>query len=725
MTMAFQDSLATARSVYELPQDDLIGEVLVPALGLADEVRISAGFFTSSSFGQIAPGLVQLLTQSDRPLQLLISPAINAEDQDAMRRAIKTPEAVLAATTEELFEEAHLSQSKIVQHTASCLAYLLAAGRLQIRFVLMPEGQYHKKIWLIHSDSDWLAVHGSGNATFRGLFVNGEQMTIDRSWCDGDRAADRVDLLLQQWDRSWNNQNPGLLTVGADGALRVLESIAASASSQIPTVQDFLDAWQIDYATGLEPIEPPSHARAVSPKALCIPGGLDWNHGNYAHQGGAVASFLSHNQRGIITVATGGGKTKIALICATKVQDSHAGSLLVVILVPTRPLIVQWATEVRAFGVEPHVLSDEAPAKRNSTLTRVAAALMGDAKRTEVLVVSNKLFSDDPGVRELVAGCGPDVKAMLIGDEVHNLGVPSFLNALPEGFDARLGLSATPTRQYDEAGSAQLTEYFAGDIFEFSLQQAIDSGCLVPYAYHLHEVHLTDSEMDLYQDLTTKLIQAGFGGEDRGQSNLSERIKLILFARRSILENAEEKLVVLRRLLSTSPRDVTKTLIYASAKKEPEGHEKQIVVVNRMLQDLGIVYHQYTSRETGGKNAQTILERFGDGHLQVLTAMKVLDEGVDIPQTDTAYILASSTVKREWVQRRGRILRSAPGKHSADIHDFFVIPPNPDDSIGRGIIKSELARAEEFARASSNEWALDGPRRTTISIWEATAWEQK
>ena len=90
--------------------------------------------------------------------------------------------------------------------------------------------------------------------------------------------------------------------------------------------------------------------------------------------------------------------------------------------------------------------------------------------------------------------------------------------------------------------------------------------------------------------------------------------------------------------------------------------------------------------------------------------MKVLDQGVDIPQTDTAFLLASSTVKREWVQRRGRILRSAPGKCRATLHDFLVVPPEGGGGVREQIIRAELSRAEEFASLAENEWAPGGPR---------------
>ena len=131
--------------------------------------------------------------------------------------------------------------------------------------------------------------------------------------------------------------------------------------------------------------------------------------------------------------------------------------------------------------------------------------------------------------------------------------------------------------------------------------------------------------------------------------------------------------------------------------------------VNRILNELGIIAHELTFVETGSGTAQDILESFASGSYQVLTCMKVLDEGLDVPQTKTAYLLASSTVLREWVQRRGRILRKAPGKTIAHLHDFLVVPPDPQSPPGRAILRQELDRGREFASLAENSGASGGP----------------
>lgn len=715
---AVADALREVGPSYEVPDDDLVGEILVPGMKAATEVRIGAGFFTSSCLAQVAPGLAAYISRDDDTvLRLLISPELSEEDRSAIERAVRTPEEVINEVMARLFEDAALSPTQVERHAVDCLAYLLAAGRLEVRFCLMRRGQYHKKIWLMSDGDGWLAVHGSGNATTRGLFVNGEQMTIDRAWCDGERSAERVRIYLERWQQQWNNEHSHSLTVTAEQALAVLTwrgSAPEETTPRVPTVADFWAAWRADLDAGHAPELPPNVEIPRLHPQLSIPTWLNWQTGRYAHQKRAVNEFTAANRRGILAIATGGGKTKSSLVGATLAQDEHQGPMLVVILVPSTPLINQWAAEVVDFGVTPTLPSVLPGPARQDRFQQMRAALSLGVPRTEVLVVSNGLFTTDKTVREFIDELDESILTMVIGDEVHNLGAPTFVKSPPKRFDIRLGLSATPIRQYDPDGTEALFEFFGPQVFEFSLQEAIDAGCLVKYDYHLHEVTLTDGEFELYEDLTAKIVALGYMAKDKGESRSDNKTyEALLFRRRSVLENASGKLPLLRALLAADPDSVERTLVYASGKRPPfDTYERQIEQVNDMLAELGIVAHQFTSEETATAQGREILRIFGEGGYKALTAMKVLDEGVDIPQTDTAYLLASSRVEREWVQRRGRILRTAPGKTRAVLHDFLVVPPDPHSPTGRRILRGEIDRAEEFASLAENEWAPGGPRRT-------------
>ena len=668
-----------------------------------------AGFFSSRCLAQIAPGLAALLRNPSNKIRLLASPAISSEDRDAIEAGVTDAESVINAASIELLIEAKRSGVATDLHCLDCLSYLVASERLEIRFVLMDAGMYHKKQWLLRQGDDWLAVHGSGNATHRGLLVNGEQMTIDRAWKDGDAARERVDLLVGQFERQWENESEGTLTVPAHQALDFLRRHAPSGRDDVPTVQDFWAAWEADFEAGIEVPLPPNARRPHSVRRLRIPADLDWRTGRFAHQGVAVDSFLEAG-RGIFSIATGGGKTKASLVSAALLQDQSDSAFLLLILAPSRPLVNQWAEEVRSFGVHPSVLSGATVKARGHQLEAIEASLRSGKAHTEVVIGTNQMYGGDEPLRAWLDRVGLGASTMLIADEVHNFGTPSFLNHQPEIVKYRLGLSATPIRQYDLVGTSGLADYFGDVLIEFTIGDAIEAGCLVPYDYYVHEVELTDEEAERYSDLTAQLRRLGFRVDDEGRAtNLTPRTERLLRERRAIIEQAWNKLGHLRTLLeAVDTTALRRSLVYVSAKPTVLGRSRQIELVNGLLAELGIVSHQFTNVETSSADGPRILTAFGRGDYQMLTAMKVLDEGVDIPQTETAYLLGSSSVEREWVQRRGRVLRSWPGKEHATLHDFVATPPDPPDDTGRSLLRTELKRVTEFSIYSRNEFDRGG-----------------
>ncbi len=711
MSMEFASQFATVRPAYDIPEDDLIGEVLVPAMRLCDEVRIEAGFFSSRCLSQIAPGLAAFINDTEGVVDLMVSPEISHEDQEAIRKGVAEPQAVLENAMASLFESARLSTSAVERHAVETLAYLLASNRLRMRVVLMHDrGMYHRKLWLFRSDNKWLAVHGSGNATERGLLVNGEQMSVDRAWADGTQSERRVAIFLENWDRRWNNCHRASLTVDVLGALSMLRRYAGP---EPPTTDDFWNAWREDYEAGLEPPLPIGYTVAPARNRLNVPQNLKWREGRFAHQGLAVDAILAHGG-GILSIATGGGKTRTALIAATELQNLSSGHICIVVIVPTTPLLRQWTDDVQEFGIMPVVLSGMSPHKRSEELARLSIAFGSDQPRTEVLLLTNQLFSrQNSGLRDWLEGLPDSVLHLLIADEVHHLGTKSFIENQPEFFEHRIGLSATPIRQYDPDGTDQLFDFFGGPpVFNFTLRDAIDAGCLVPYRYYLHVVEFNAEEMDYYEDLTRSLAQSGFRATDEGKAiGLTPRVEAILRIRRALVEQAASKVEALERVVDgMDSSSIAKTLIFTSAKPVAIGETAQIKKVNEMLNRIGVTSHGYTNVETQSTQSQAFLDRFDSGDYQALTAMKVLDEGVDIPETDTAFLLASSTVEREWIQRRGRILRTAPGKEYASLHDFIVVPPDRSSPAGKSLLRSELRRASSFADLAENEYDPGGPR---------------
>ena len=692
-----KEALVDAQPLYVLPKDSVTSGVLVPALSATTSLRVMMGYFSSSSFAEIAPGLATFLRNTTAPFELVIGPFFTDADFETLTR----DEEELARYAQQMFLVDVPDEDALTCHTLECLAWLITQGRLVLKLAVMREGLFHPKVWLFDDRVHRVALHGSTNLTVSGLSRNREQLTLSRDW-KGEEAVFHIKRLQDEFESLWSGGDKNCVVLPLPEAI-ARQVIERYKTSEMPDESKLVRLWK--KAHNVEVISNPEAAPSTG---LKIPSKLKYETGDFSHQGEAVKAWEESGRRGILEMATGSGKTITSMIGAAKLQETE-GRLLVVVSAPYRPLIAQWCEEVKEFGVHPINLTDAGgPEARNREMRQASRRLRMGHSQAEVLVVSNDTLCTDSFIRTL---SGVEAHKLLIADECHNLGAKTFTSNPPELFESRLGLSATPIRQYDEAGTEALIDYFGEVCFSYSLEQAIGS-CLTEYDYHVHFVELTPDEMRSWSVLTEQIASQAWklevGASDAYLDNL-------LRQRRLILETADGKIGVLARLLdSQGPRELRYALIYATD-KEPEHLEK----TNQLLERRGVLFHQLTQEETRNSNTtRKILSAFQEGITQVLTAKRVLDEGVNIPQIKLAFILASTTVRRQWVQRRGRLLRkcSAIGKTHAVIHDFIVLPPGASsptveqlDRDARRLVRSELDRVWEFARLSRNGTAAGGP----------------
>lgn len=696
-------ALDDRKLVWHCPEDPVVEQVIVPALQQATEFDCMVGFFGGGALRELAAGLATYLLGSTEPLRLLVSPVISEADQESIREGLKKPREVLESSIAAAFQDEVALASALADHTKRCLAYLLAVRRLQMKVVLLKGGaKFHLKEWIFKAKGDVVVLSGSANFTGAALTANVEQLHLLRSWRGSDSLVACDDAVLE-FEEYWGNRKPNAVAI--DCPLAVREGLVSSYdNANAPTESDYRRALELE---GID-----QRAGGLTVDKFHPPDGLVWETGKYGHQGRAVRAWEAADRRGILSMATGAGKTIAALVSAWRLYR-ETRSLLVVIAAPTRPLVTQWGDEVRTFGIDAYMAGKDSRRRRLGAIDRRLTNLELGVSKIQVIIVTNDLLTDRE-FKSLVGNFrGP---SMLIADEVHNLGTRAFLSDPPEYFDYRLGLSATPQRQYDEEGTAGLVDFFGDTVFDFGLKEAIGV-CLVPYEYHLHPVSLTDDEVFEYRRLSEqirKLMQAT-GGEPRDLD--AERLQKLLNRRRLVLENAEGKLAALAAaLMEIGPSKLTHTLIYATDKGP-----SQLERVNALLRDLNVKYHQITASETGDPRlVEATLAAFQRGVLQVLTAKRVLDEGLNVPEIRTAYILASTTVRRQWVQRRGRLLRTCPaiGKSHATIHDFVVLPPpgEPRDDDIKRLVNSELERCDEFTELATNRASKGGPREVLQDI---------
>lgn len=704
-------NLTKLKSIYILPEDNLVQEVIIPGLAISKRCDCMTAFFGSGSLREMAPGLAEFLKRPEARMRLLVSPYLTVEDQRSIRQGLSKAPEIIAKRLEELYGNTKVDAGALVKHTLVCLAYLIAVHRIEIKVVIVRNGLFHSKIRIFSDGRDFVVAHGSSNLTVPGLTTNVEQIVISKSWASANQA-EIVQRLREEFERTWGNRKREYSLVYDLPKAFEKNIVRDYEPKSLPTTQDFWAAWEHDSQLGLVPATDKrysdSGSGSIAKRSFEIPYDIEYESGDFSHQGKAVRAWESANGQGILAMATGSGKTIASLIAARRLFDKTR-PLLLVIAAPTIPLITQWADEVTQFGLEPVVPGWER--NKRAKLARVQQVVRNLELRineVECLVITHNLLCDSAFHGELDRYGGA---AMLIADEVHNLSVRSFLNSPPKIFEYRLGLSATPDKEYHVAESDELKVYFGDVVFRFTLEEAIGK-CLVPYEYYVHTVPLTLHEYDEWVELSVKLKSLSWQWKSDGNGidvKLSPRTKGLQRKRRIILEQATRKIALLGDIFRThNLRRIQHTLVYVSDKER-----EQLNLVNRLLiNDLGLLIHQITYDENRGRTNLTrlLLDDFAGGvGIQVLTAMRVLDEGIDIPEVATAYILASTTVERQWIQRRGRILRkcSRTNKERAFIHDFLVIPP-VDVGIVRGddyvlkILQGELKRIMAFAVTSIN-----------------------
>ena len=692
-------SLDGVRPLYILPMDPLADEVLIPGFLAAEKVDCMVGFFTSEVLASLAPGLATYVTGSKNSFRLVVSPLLRAEDQAAIEEGLKSPEEV----ADKIFEELIVTKDLLERHTLKCLTWLLREKRIEIKVALMKDALFHPKVWLFKDTGDVVAAHGSGNATYAGIRKNIEQIVVSRSWQDPNQRY-IAEKLNYEFERLWEQKDDNCIVIHMPEAVRE-RLLRTYSSKSIPSEDELRTLFE---QAAILTDQPELHGPSPVPSAgFKIPSWLRYDNGPFEHQGKAVNAWCAAQYRGVLEMATGSGKTITSMIGARRLYEEHK-PLLIVIAAPYVPLIEQWCGEIVPFGVNPVNLTIAgSAAKRANELQKLRRRLRTGLSDLEVVVVSHDTLCTEEFHDSVEAF---DCVRLLIADEAHNLGRPSFIEKPPEFFEYCLGLSATPIRQYDEEGTEALLEFFGPVAFRFPLDEAINR-CLVEYDYYVHAIYLTDAEMDEWFDLTGKIKQNAWRSEG---GKPDEYLAMLLQARRVLLETASGKVPKLEALLDEEDvGHLQHTLVYTSDKR-PE----QLDNVNRLLRNKNILFHQLTAEETANREqTKRIIKSFQDSEIQVLTAKRVLDEGVNIPQIRKAFILASTTVERQWVQRRGRLLRtcSAIGKTHSVIHDLLALPPGMEDGLdsdARWLVRSELRRAQEFAGLARNAGRPDGPLAT-------------
>lgn len=696
---------------YNSPPDNLIDDFYKPALRCSVRYDRAVGFFSSSLLAAIAPSLDTFVSNGGQ-MRLITSPA-NLSDDDL--QAMGKGEEFKCRLRNDLECAVRQPIPSIVQiDRLKLLTWMIASGRLEVRIALREHpthySLFHEKLGVFTDEAgNWMSFSGSPNETVGGACRHSESFPLHRSWASEDQYAYAFEE-RERINDVWNEMIEGITTWTINEWIET--PMRTNFGLREPHVQYHVP--KPEAPAPLPPIEEADELVTIPFEKVSLVPELPEKLRLHDYQRDAINNWLKASGRGVFAMATGTGKTITALAAATQAAQhatKHNRPLLVLVIVPLIDLVHQWKKEAEWFGFRPVVCHGSlSKAEQDALKVAFSAVRSNHTQRCELVITTAASLTPPKGVtasehflqRQLSRHSG---LLMVIGDEMHSLGTTERLNSLPPKPTFTLGLSATPKRHGDETGTESLLKYFGDPVVTINIKDAIYKyRTLVEYDYYPSRIVLTPEEAEEYRALSARLA-AAYTNENQ------TLIENLIRQRNRLKQHAVNKTSRLRQLMAGGLKDQTHQIIYVAEGKNRDSDIVQLDAVEHMLR---VEFKMRVARyygETSSDERESLQKSLERGEIQALLAMKCLDEGVDIPSVRIGVITASTQNPRQFVQRRGRLLRRDPKnpKSHAVIHDFIVVPPalqGINSESERTLVGSELSRAIELADAARNREVL-------------------
>lgn len=694
--------------------------------GLANstEFDLLLGYFSSSAINLLSVGFATFISKGGK-MRMVINHLLSEKDKEAFEKGQSSD------NLNKVFDLSDVvSLGKVLdeydRHFFECLAYLISEKRIEIK-VIKPKnnkGIAHYKSGVFSDGKNSVGYKASCNFTLFGLSENLEELEAFLDWED-ERSKKLIKKQLKIIDSYFSEQDEDVEYLTANEIEVAIKDKFGNKNMDELIIQEgqlFEKKRSLIKNNKLKQtivkLYDDIDKNLKNPKFPYAEGPRDY-------QKIAFDNWKNNNQQGLFAMATGTGKTITSLNCLLEVYKK-TGYYKALILVPTITLVNQWENECKKFNFTNIVKVCSKSRWKNDFASILTRERLSPTEQVSYIVISTyasfareNIFSE---LNQLPA------KTLLIADECHNMGSGSLLKLLPKvNCKRRIGLSATPERQFDEEGNKKLFSFFNSEkeyTYEYSMEEAINNGVLCRYYYYPHLVSLTESEMRDYMELSLK-ISKFYKSESDSFSN-NPILTALLLARKRIVHKASNKISVFYDILKEQYKkkgNLKYTLVYVPEGNDPndyfetdhfaesdetENDNDAVHLIDVFTETVKDFDKRTTIKQfiSGTNDKEYVLEQFANGEIDVLTSMKCLDEGVDVPRAELAIFCASTGNPRQFVQRRGRILRNHQEKQFAYIHDLVVIPeinPNSESyKMERSMLKKELERVNNFALLSEN-----------------------
>lgn len=679
---------------------------------------LELGYFNSAAINVLSDSFATFISHGGM-LRMVINQIVSEKDKEAITKGLdnNVSQAFDLSDLEALKE----TLNEYDLHFFNCLAYLIQEKRIILR-IIKPrdsEGLSHTKKGRFTDGELIVSFTGSANFTIGGFINNREDIQISFSDSPDMTVRERVDNQRKEFN---------VLIDGKADDVEYLDAseleVAISSTFGHQDIDELVDVERkLKHLKMTKYQLPSSESDVVSEDIAELEPHFPYPSGPREYQQTALDNWKANGKRGFFAMATGTGKTITSLNCLYD-EYKNTGSYKAIILVPTIALVDQWHKECMKFNFN-KVVKISSKSKWKDYLSDIITTCLFDEDGQSYVILTTYASFIKQNVYNRLFELPLDT--LVIADEAHNMGSPSILQIMPQiPFMKRIGLSATPDRKYDDDGNRAINAFFGINdsyTFEYTMKEAIDKDVLCHYRYFPHVVHLTEDEMMEYKELSAKI--AKFFDPETKRLKDNPMLTALMLKRKRIIHKAQNKLALFKSILNDiySERDTLQyTMVYVpegvsnydeefvfateSDYDEDTYSESLIDKYTSIVSDVSstMTVEQFTSMES---DRNGILRRFASGSTQVLTAMKCLDEGVDVPRAEYAIFCASTGNPRQFIQRRGRILRNHSMKTIAYIYDMVVVPQIDREStsyeLERSLLKRELERVYDFASLATNK----------------------
>lgn len=521
---------------------------------------IKLGFFSSSAINVLADGFAAFLYSGGR-MRMIINDVLSEDDCNA----IVVGESDVITPYFDLNAIDHISYtlSKRDKHFFECLSWLIRNERIEIKIITpkVGNGIAHSKCGIFSDGINKVAFDGSCNFSRMALIDNIESINAFCDW-DGERDKDRINDIANDFNRTFSGADETVKYLKADQIINhitdiykykdikeLLEDEQSILNSKIENKPSDSIRWILERAKNKvttivnslikererdsdndEPI------KNITPK---FPYPEPRPYQKEAFNNWKIS------QKGLFAMATGTGKTLTSLNCLLQIYNKFK-FYQALILVPTITLVEQWEDECKRFNFS-HIIKVSSKNQRwkadiDDIKLKESLAQNDELPVSFIIIATYASFSRESAFKQLMSLSKKTQRQMLlIADEAHNVGAPNIISKL-DGIKIlrRIGLSATPERQFDDNGNKAVLHFFGCKdqyTFEYSMKDAIDNGFLCRYKYYPHIVRLNEEEMSEYKKISLQLAKF-YNINENSFSCADDILMRLLLKRKRIIHKA-------------------------------------------------------------------------------------------------------------------------------------------------------------------------------------------